>query len=53
MKSYTIDRKWLRLEELEKILGTPTQLVLDDATRNEIQKCSATFWIQRSVIQRI
>lgn len=39
MKSYTIDRKWLRLEELEKILGTPTQLVLDDATRNEIQKC--------------
>lgn len=39
MKVVTIDRKWLRLEQIEAILNTPTQLQLDDATKNEIQKC--------------
>lgn len=39
MKVVTINRKWLRLEEIEVILTTPTQLQLDDETRKEIQKC--------------
>lgn len=39
MKTVTIDRKWLRLEEIDAILNTPTQLGLDNKTKAEIQKC--------------
>lgn len=39
MNTHTINRKWLRLEEIEAVLATPTQLQLDDATRHEIQAC--------------
>lgn len=39
MKVVAIDRKWLRLEEIEAILNTPSQLQLTDETIVEIQKC--------------
>lgn len=39
MNTIIIDRKWLRLEELEAILNTPSHLQLDEATKQEIQKC--------------
>lgn len=39
MNTIIIDRKWLRLEELEAILNTPSHLQLDEATKQKIQKC--------------
>lgn len=39
MNTVIIDRKWLRIEEVEAILNTPSELKLDEATRAEIQKC--------------
>jgi histidine ammonia-lyase len=39
MKTVTINRQWLRLEEIEEILASGAQLQLDDETKKEIQKC--------------
>ncbi|HLU87332.1 MAG TPA: aromatic amino acid ammonia-lyase, partial [Taishania sp.] len=39
MKEVLIDRKWLRLEEVEAILNSQARLKLDDGTKHEIQKC--------------
>ncbi|MCO5259651.1 MAG: histidine ammonia-lyase [Crocinitomicaceae bacterium] len=39
MKTVIIDRKWLRLDEIEEILSNSTKLQLDEDTKNEIQKC--------------
>jgi histidine ammonia-lyase len=39
MEIVHIDRKWLRLQEIEAILNTPVQLQLTDETKQEIQKC--------------
>lgn len=39
MKTVIIDRKWLRLADVEEILNSPSKLELDTATAAEIQKC--------------
>lgn len=39
MNTIIIDRKWLRLVDIEAILSAPSHLQLDEATKQEIQKC--------------